>query len=815
MKQKLPYPIVLAAVAAVYFLTGKAGHLFLGENSLGTPVWPPSGLALAAVLLFGYRIWPGLLLGACAVGLSRWLAPDGPGLPGLAGMLGAALSATAEALAGAWLVRRFAQGCEAFNQPQTILPFLGLAAVLAPALAAAGGVASEVLTGFGTWTEAPTGWFNWWVGDMLSILILTPLVLVWSAPPWRLPWRARIGEAGALVLMLLAICQAAFGSWLEPVSESPLALLLVPVLLWTAFRFGQRGTTVVVFLVACFATAGTLAGNGPYAAASRTVSLLLLQNFLVLVTVMSLMLAADIGQRQRLGRAFRGKAEEFQALFRVAPVGLAVTHDPQCRRIFANPACSALLGADGAGNVESDGLELAKLPIRVARDGHELSSEELPMRLAARLGQTVYGQELDFRLGDGRVLSAYSFAAPLYDEKGGVRGSLGVFVDVTERKRAELALRESEERLRLALRAGRMGAWTIELGDPVRIEFSPELEEMHGLKPGEFVGTEQALFELLDSRDHAAILRAIALAITTGREYEIEFRFLPRGQPPGWLLARGRAFYGPSGVPIRLAGVSVDITRHKAAHAEIQRLYSELEERVQERTAQLEAINKELEAFSYSVSHDLRAPLRSIIGFSEVLLERYASQLDARGQDFLRRACDATRHMDRLIEDLLKLSRVGRSEFRLQWVNLSALAAEIVQELRREDSQRQVELILAPGLQVRGDEHLLRIALDNLLRNAWKFTAQTSKPRIEFGAQAGAPRVFFVRDNGAGFDPAYASKLFGVFQRLHSASEFPGTGIGLATVQRVVNRHGGRAWAEGVPGEGATFYFTIPSDEDV
>jgi light-regulated signal transduction histidine kinase (bacteriophytochrome) len=242
---------------------------------------------------------------------------------------------------------------------------------------------------------------------------------------------------------------------------------------------------------------------------------------------------------------------------------------------------------------------------------------------------------------------------------------------------------------------------------------------------------------------------------------------------------------------------------------DIRRMNAEL----QQRTAQLEAANKELEAFCYSISHDLRAPLRAIRGFAEVLQEQYAAQLDIRGQDFLRRVCDASALMDTLVDDLLKLSRVSRSELRRENIDLSTAAAGIISELRRTEPSRKVEFVVAPGLHAQGDERLMRIALDNLLRNAWKFTGKRPTGRIEFGGTEGGE--FFIRDNGVGFDPAYAGRLFGVFQRLHASSEFPGSGVGLAIVQRIVNRHGGKVRAEGAVDRGATFYFTLPPGETI
>jgi len=280
----------------------------------------------------------------------------------------------------------------------------------------------------------------------------------------------------------------------------------------------------------------------------------------------------------------------------------------------------------------------------------------------------------------------------------------------------------------------------------------------------------------------------------------------------GWLLARGRACLDEHGKPLRLAGVAIDITSQKQAELETAGAKADLERRVSDRTRQLEATNKELEAFCYSVSHDLRAPLRSIRGFMEVLLERQADRIDEQGREFLRRAADSSEHMDRLITELLRLSRAGRCELQQQRVDLTALAAGVAAELVQAEPQRAVSFKIGPRLRARGDARLLRVVLENLLGNAWKFTSRNTEAHIEFGF-APPLAAFFVRDDGAGFDRAYAGKLFGVFQRLHSASEFPGTGVGLATVQRIVNRHGGRVWGESAVNEGATFFFTLPSDE--
>lgn len=238
----------------------------------------------------------------------------------------------------------------------------------------------------------------------------------------------------------------------------------------------------------------------------------------------------------------------------------------------------------------------------------------------------------------------------------------------------------------------------------------------------------------------------------------------------------------------------------------------EINSKLEMQNAQLEATNKELESFSYSVSHDLRAPLRGIDGFSQALLEDYAGRLDAQGKEHLDRVRLGVQRMGGLIDDLLNLSRITRAEMRSERVDLSQMAQSIADELRKTQPEREADFAIRPKMEVKGDPELMRIALENLLSNSWKFTSKQPRTRIEFGRMAdNGHSVFFVKDNGAGFDSAYSKRLFGAFQRLHSNSDFPGTGIGLATVQRVIRRHGGKVWAESEVGQGATFFFTVLS----
>ncbi len=312
--------------------------------------------------------------------------------------------------------------------------------------------------------------------------------------------------------------------------------------------------------------------------------------------------------------------------------------------------------------------------------------------------------------------------------------------------------------------------------------------------------------------------RLLAADIST---YAMEKRYIRKDASVVWVNLTASLVREADGSPRYFIAVVEDISERKRteqalrdSEEAVRRLNEELAQRVRDvtdRTSQLEAANRELEAFSYSVSHDLRAPLRAIDGFSQALLEECWSRLEPAERGYLQRVREATQRMGELIDGLLGLSRLTRSQMHVTRVDLSGLAGDVAAGLRRADPQREVTLLITPQLSARGDPNLLRVLLDNLLGNAWKYTAQRQRAHIEVGATVvdDAP-AFYVRDDGAGFEMAYVDKLFGAFQRLHTTDEFPGSGIGLATAQRIVHRHGGKIWAESAVDQGATFYFTLP-----
>jgi PAS domain S-box-containing protein len=341
--------------------------------------------------------------------------------------------------------------------------------------------------------------------------------------------------------------------------------------------------------------------------------------------------------------------------------------------------------------------------------------------------------------------------------------------------------------------------------------FGGDIERCIGYSLAEMSGGQKRWEDVIHPEDVQRFQAERARAVASKGPFHLEYRILQRDGTIRHLEDNGYPLIDAAGNVTSVVGFRFDVTARKRDEERIRQMNVELERRVLERTAELQFANKEMEAFCYSISHDLRAPLRSIRGYSEIVLQEFAAKLDGRGEEFLKRACESAAHMNQLLDDLLRLSVISRGELQREETDLSELAQQIVSNLKTADPCRKVKLKIGRQLKARGDGRLLQIALSNLLSNAWKFTGRKPNATVEFDSiQKDGERLFMVRDNGDGFDMEWKHRLFGVFERLHAASDFPGTGIGLAIVQRIIQRHGGRIWAEGKRGEGATFYFTLP-----
>ena len=383
--------------------------------------------------------------------------------------------------------------------------------------------------------------------------------------------------------------------------------------------------------------------------------------------------------------------------------------------------------------------------------------------------------------------------------------------EIAERVRTEAALKASEASLRDAQRLASLGNWRWDLQTGEHT-WSDEVFRLYNRDPRLGPAVYPHIRQYFTPASWERLAAAVERARTDGLPYECEAELVRPDGRPGWVVARGEATRDAAGTIVRLSGTVQEITASKLAEGQIQALNAGLELRVEQRTAELQAANRELESFAYAVSHDLRAPLRALIGFSQALVEDYGGRLDGEAHSFLDQIQGASRRMGELIDGILTLSRTTRGELRRDPVDLSTLAQELLAQRALAEPGRQVAWEVAPGLDALGDAPMLEVVMVNLIDNAWKYTARMPAATIRVYAEERAGELWYgVADNGAGFDMAYHARLFQPFQRLHRQDEFPGIGIGLATVQRIIHRHGGTIEAEGVPGGGATFRFTVPA----
>jgi PAS domain S-box-containing protein len=502
----------------------------------------------------------------------------------------------------------------------------------------------------------------------------------------------------------------------------------------------------------------------------------------------------DVTERKRAEETIRQSEEHFRLLVAGVKDYAILMLDPDGHVVSWNAGAERIKGYQ-AGEIIGQHFSRFYSPddIHSGKPEHEL-------KVAATEGRC---EEEGWRVRkDGTRFWANGIITAMRDETGSLRGFSKVTRDITERKRAEEEFRKSEEKYRTLFESVDEGVCTIEVlfdenEKPIDyrfLEVNPSFEKQTGIQNAR--GRSMREIAPLHEEHWFEMYGKIAL---TGESVRFENQAVQLNR---WYDVYALRVGNPQ--QRHVAIFFKDITERKLADEAIKRF-----------NEQLLATNKELESFSYSVSHDLRAPLRSIDGFSQALLEDCGANLDEQGRGYLQRIRANSQRMGQLIDDLLNLSRMARCDINREPVDLSALTHTIVAELHGTAPTRSVDVVIAPGLTASGDARLLRVVLENLIGNAWKFTRKRSRACIEFGTIAanGTP-AYFVRDDGAGFDMAYADKLFGAFQRLHDAADFEGTGIGLATVQRVVHKHGGRVWAESEPERGATFYFTLGGRKD-
>jgi PAS domain S-box-containing protein len=512
----------------------------------------------------------------------------------------------------------------------------------------------------------------------------------------------------------------------------------------------------------------------------------------------------DISQTKMIQQMLRMEHELLDLITSNSPVGIVfIGGDGQVA--FANPRAEQILGLPRE-EIMRGGYQS---PVWLITTHSGLSAgDELPLRVLLESGEPFNNTDFAVKRPDGQLVLLSIHAAPFLDSAGEVGGRVLILEDVTEQKQHEQVLADSDRLLRETQRIAQLGSYVLNLTDD-KWTCSSRLLEILGIDES-YPLNLRGHFDMVHSDYRQQFMTSYLASITRSGLFEMEYpvQRVNDGEPR-WVAECCEVSRDAAGSPSRMIGTIQDITERKAAEEAIRNLNEELDRRVIERTSQLVAAKKEIESFSYSVSHDLRAPLRHINSYSAILLEDHSSDLSPEARDYLNRICSASNRMGNLIDDLLTLTRVGRTSMKREVIDISNMAEQVALMLREAEPRRRVKFVIQEGLTAYGDSILVRLVLENLLGNSMKYTGRQNEAEIEFGQlNVDGKGVFFVRDDGVGFDMAYADNMFQPFQRLHGA-EFEGTGIGLATVKRIIERHGGSVWAEGKENEGATFYFRL------
>jgi PAS domain S-box-containing protein len=516
----------------------------------------------------------------------------------------------------------------------------------------------------------------------------------------------------------------------------------------------------------------------------------------------------DITEKNQAERMLKDLASRNKLILDSAGEGI-LGMDSSGRHTFANPAAARILGWEVE---ELIGRESHPMWHHSRPDGSPYPEEECNIHASSRYGVAHHESEEVFWRKDGASIPVEYTSTPVW-EKGKPVGVVVTFNDITERRRTEEALRESEEKFRLLVDSAQDYAIIMLDPDGRVASWNAGAQRMKGYTSPEIIGRSFSCFYPEEDIRAGKPARELKIASETGRFEDEGLRVRKDGSHFQANVVIN-AIRDKSGKLRGFSKITRDITERKQAEDEIKKLNEDLERRVVERTTELTAVNKELEAFTYSVSHDLRAPLRHIHGFVDLLIQTSSQNLDDKGKRYLTTISKAASQMGNLVDDLLSFSRMGRAELKKHSIDLESMVYGVIDEMRYDLRERDIEWKVGTIAPVYGDPSMLRLVMVNLISNAVKFTRQRGKAVIEIGSYTEAGEdVVYVKDNGVGFDMRYVDKLFGVFQRLHSMEEFEGTGIGLANIRRIISRHGGRTWAEGALGKGAAFYFSLPSKD--
>lgn len=782
--------------AIIYLLIARASLLLALPGSNATPVWPPSGIALAFFLVSGFRIAPGIAAGAFFANLWTMLSGDissGYLIPVVVGVT-TAIGNTFEAVAGYWLIKKFSLLSTLFTRVRSVVGFTILAFVMT--LVGAGlGPTAYCLANLASWEIFPNFFLTWWLGDATGIIIFAPIAYTLLNFKMDKIDPVVVVETALISIGLASLSLLVFRNDPNHILSLLIPYIFFPLIIWIAQKFNILAAVSSIAIISIIAVDGTVNGNGPFVKDSLNTSLLLLQGFISILAFTSLSFAASTNEKKFHEDKAIKSANELKAVFRVLPdLYFKFSRDGIILDCYTTNPTFHL----------EDPEKLKDQPVSVLFPEETLAAIQ-PWIFPT--GEKHNLKEFEFIskvTGNDIDLEARLFYMEESDEL------IAIIRDITELRAKEKEVRAERKLLRTLIDNIPDAIYSKDRQLRKVLANPADLYNMHVKSEAEVIGKTD--LELHPKSLAEGFMVDDRFVIETGNPIinREEFVLDEKGEII-WLLTSKLPLRNEDGEIIGLLGIGRNVTESVKAREEIKTLNAELEKRVIARTQELDYKNKELEAFSYSVSHDLRAPLRHISGFVELLQKKESVNLSEKGEHYLGIISLAAKQMGDLIDDLLQFSRTGRAEMRSTFMDMNGMVKEVVDSNTRGLTDRKFmwDICLLP--EVFADAPLIRQVWVNLISNAVKFSKNVEEAVIKISySEDDSCFIFSIKDNGAGFDMHYSQKLFGVFQRLHSKEEFEGTGIGLANVQRIIQRHGGKVWAEAEPGRGAQFFFSLP-----
>jgi len=754
--------VEVVAVAVLYYFSARLGLLLALEGTNASPVWPPSGIALAALLILGWQVWPGITIGAFLANLLTFLSSrvaDPLSLLTVSSFI--SLGNTLEALVGIFLIRQWIGPRDPFGRVSDTAKFITCSLAMCLSSSAIGPTALALL-GVIPWPLYKVVWFTWWLGDATGVLVLTPaLVVLWNGfkQPLIASEPKRFLEAGCLLISLLVAGKTIFGETGRiGMVHLPLEFVILPLMLWATFRFGQTGVVLTALLVSWMAVEGTLKGLGPFVRATRNESLLLLQTFIGIVTSTGLVLASLVSERRR------GEEKLREA------------------------------GADLERRVKERTRELKMLNESLEKEIIERRQAEEELRKAYR--ELERSQE-----------AALNIMEDLDRQKKELHQSNETLVsEITERRRVADALRASESRFRRLAESNLLGIIVEDL-------------------KGRLLDANEAFFQMVGYTRQELLLGKVRWDELTAPEWrDSDRRALEQLKKLGIAIPREKEYLRKDGgrVPV-LIGMALlegseeecicfvlDLTERKRAEETKYKL-----EKKEIELARANTEREQSELFAFVASHDLQEPLHKVVAFGD-LLKVQASHLDEKSRDYVERMQSAAARMSQLIQDLLSFCRVTTKTEPFETVSLKTVVEDVLKDLdlRVKESNATVEIGELPTLNA--DRAQMHQLFQNLIANSLKFQKKGRPSQIQIHSRnlKGGWVEIVVEDNGIGFDEKHLARIFKPFERLHSLSEYAGSGMGLAICQKIVARHGGRITARGAVGKGSTFLLTLPTNSE-